>query len=98
VIILSDLSHHTVFGIELEFYTEGIKKEYLFLNNIKNKIASLGFSCEKEISINQYEIKSGFYTNSDNLIKYFELAKQLLTEVAQKLCGNACFKAKPYLD
>lgn len=98
MIILSNLSHHTVFGIELEFYTEGIKKEYLFLSSIKNKIASLGFSCEKESSINQYEIKSVCYTNSDNLIKHFELAKQLLTEVAQKLGGNVCFKAKPYLD
>ncbi|GFR21001.1 glutamine synthetase [Trichonephila clavata] len=98
MIILSNLSCYAVFGIELEFYIEGIEKEYLFLNSIKNKIASLEFSCEKENSTHQYEIKSGCYTNFDNLIKHFELAKQLLTETAQKLGGNVSFKAKPYLD
>ncbi len=98
MIILSNLSCHAVFGIELEFYIEGIEKEYLFLSSIKNKIASLEFSCEKENSTHQYEIKSGCYTNSDNLIKHFELAKQLLTETAQKLGGSVSFKAKPYLD
>lgn len=98
MIILSNLSCYAVFGIELEFYIEGIEKEYLFLNSIKNKIASLEFSCEKENSTHQYEIKSGCYTNSYNLIKHFELAKQSLTETAQKLGGNVSFKAKPYLD
>ncbi|MDR2831493.1 MAG: glutamine synthetase [Rickettsiales bacterium] len=99
--ILSNLSYHdvsAVFGIELEFYIEGIEKEYLFLNSIKNKIASLGFLCEKENSIHQYEVKSGCYTNSNNLIKHFELTKELLTGTAQKLGGNVSFKAKPYLD
>lgn len=98
MIILSGLSYHAKLGIELEFYIEGIEKEHLFLSNIKNRIASLGFSCEKESSIHQYEIKSGCYTNSNNLIEHFELVKELITETAQKLGGNASFKAKPYLD
>lgn len=98
MIILSNLSRNTVFGIELEFYTERIKKEYLFLNSIKNKIASLGFFCEKESSLNQYEIKSDCYTSPDNLIMHFELVKKLLIGTAQEFDGNVSFKAKPYLD
>ncbi|WP_395462678.1 glutamine synthetase [Wolbachia endosymbiont of Cantharis cryptica] len=95
---LNNFNYYVKFGIELEFFIEGIEKEYLFLNNIKNKIASLGFSCEKESSIHQYEIKSGCYTDSNDLIKHFELTKELLTETAQRLGGNVSFKAKPYLD
>ncbi|QKX02209.1 type I glutamate--ammonia ligase [Wolbachia endosymbiont of Dirofilaria (Dirofilaria) immitis] len=96
--ILDNLNCHVQFGIELEFYTEGIEKEYLFLNSVKDKIALLGFSCEKESSIHQYETKSGCYMDFNNLIKNFELAKGLITETAQKLGGNVSFKAKPYLD
>lgn len=98
MIILNNLNYHARFGVELEFYIEGIEKEHLFLNSINNKIASLGFFCEKESSIHQYEIKSGCYADSNNLIKHFELVKELLTETAQKLDGNVSFKAKPYLD
>ncbi|MDM8335613.1 type I glutamate--ammonia ligase [Wolbachia pipientis] len=98
MITLSNLNCYTIIGIELEFYIEGIEKEYLFLSGVKNKIASLGFSCEKESSIHQYEIKSGCYTDLNDLIKHFELAQELLTETAQKLGGNVSFKAKPYLD
>ncbi|MDD9336545.1 MAG: glutamine synthetase [Wolbachia sp.] len=86
-----------VFGIELEFYIEGIEAD-LFLDNIEGKISSLEFSCEKESSIHQYEVKSGCYTNSNNLIKHSELVKELLTETANELGGNISFKAKPYLD
>ncbi|AAW70864.1 glutamine synthetase [Wolbachia endosymbiont of Brugia malayi] len=98
MITLNNLNCCTKFGIELEFYTEGIEREHLFLNSVKNKIALLGFSCKKESSTHQYEIKSGCYNDSNNLIKHFDLAKELLTETAQKLGGNTSFKAKPYLD
>ncbi|WCR58586.1 type I glutamate--ammonia ligase [Wolbachia endosymbiont of Ctenocephalides felis wCfeJ] len=98
MIILSNLSCYAKFGIELEFYIEAIKKEHLFLSNIKNRIASLGFSCEKESSIHQYEIKSNCYINPSNLIKHFELVKRLITEIAQKLGGSVSFKAKPHLN
>ncbi|MGL9732922.1 MAG: glutamine synthetase [Wolbachia sp.] len=98
MIILNNLSCNIKIGIELEFYIEKIEKENLFLSNIKNRIAPLGFSCEKENSIHQYEIKSDCYINSNNLIKHFELVKELITETAQKLDGNASFKAKPYLN
>ncbi|WP_025264163.1 type I glutamate--ammonia ligase [Wolbachia endosymbiont of Onchocerca volvulus] len=96
--ILSNLNYYIQFGIELEFYIEGIEKECLFLSNAKDKIALLGFFCEKETSIHQYEIKSSCYTNFNDLIKHFELVKGLITEAAQKLGGNTSFKAKPYLD
>ncbi|MGL9718024.1 MAG: glutamine synthetase [Wolbachia sp.] len=98
MIILSNLNCYIKFGIELEFYIERIEKEYLFLSSVKNKIASLGFSCEKESSIHQYEIKSGCYMDPNDLIKHFELVKELIIETAQKFGGNASFKAKPYLD
>nr|WP_281356014.1 hypothetical protein [Wolbachia endosymbiont of Atemnus politus] len=96
--MLSNLNCRAKFGIELEFYIERKEKEYLFLSSVKDKIASLGFFCEKESSIHQYEIKSGCYTNSNNLIEHFELVKELITETAQKLGGNASIKAKPFLD
>ncbi len=69
--ILSNLNYYIQFGIELEFYIEGIEKECLFLSNAKDKIALLGFFCEKETSIHQYEIKSSCYTNFNDLIKHF---------------------------
>lgn len=95
--ILSNLNYHAIFGIELEFYIEGIE-ENLFLSSIGDKIAQIGFSCEKESSIHQYEVKSGCYSSTNNLIKNFELVKGLLSEIVQKLGGNISFKAKPYLD
>nr|WP_255419669.1 glutamine synthetase [Wolbachia endosymbiont of Dipetalonema caudispina] len=95
---MSNFNYYIKFGIELEFYIEGIEQEYLFLNNIKDKIALLGFFCEKEYSIYQYEIKSGCYIDFNDLIKHFELVKELIIETAQKLGGNVSFKAKPYLD
>ncbi|NSM57038.1 glutamine synthetase [Wolbachia endosymbiont of Atemnus politus] len=98
MIMLSNLNCYAKFGIELEFYIERIEEEYLFLSSVKDKIASLGFSCEKESSIYQYEIKSGCYTDFNDLIRHLELAKELLTETAQKLGGSISFKAKPYLD
>ncbi|QOD38187.1 type I glutamate--ammonia ligase [Candidatus Wolbachia massiliensis] len=98
MMILSNFSCNANFGIELEFYIEGIEKENLFLSSIENKIVPFGFSCEKESFLHQYEIKSGCYKDSNDLIKHFELAKELLTETAQKLGGNISFKAKPYLD
>lgn len=98
MMILSNSSCHIVFGIELEFYIEGIEKEYLFLSNLKNKIAPLEFFCDKENSTHQYEVKSGCYTDPKNLIKHFELAKEELVGTAQEFDGNVSFKAKPYLD
>ncbi|WP_341808473.1 glutamine synthetase [Wolbachia endosymbiont (group E) of Neria commutata] len=97
MITLSNLGCHAIFGIELEFYAEGVEED-LFLSNIGAKIAPLGFSCEKESSVHQYEVKSGFYTHYGDLIKHFELVKGLLFEIVQKLGGNVSFKAKPYLD
>ncbi|NSX83817.1 glutamine synthetase, partial [Wolbachia endosymbiont of Atemnus politus] len=88
MIMLSNLNCYAKFGIELEFYIERIEEEYLFLSSVKDKIASLGFSCEKESSIYQYEIKSGCYTDFNDLIRHLELAKELLTETAQKLGGS----------
>ncbi|MDG7056409.1 MAG: glutamine synthetase [Wolbachia endosymbiont of Meromenopon meropis] len=98
MIMLNGFNYYIQFGIELEFYIQQIKVEHLFLNKIKNKIASFGFFCERENSIHQYEIKSSCYINSNNLIKHFELVKKIITKTAQELGGNACFKAKPHLD
>jgi glutamine synthetase len=86
-----------ILGVELEFYIEKIEED-LFLTNIEDKIASLGFFCEKESSTHQYEVKSNCYISSDDLIKDFKLVKELITKTAHKLGGNVCFKAKPYLD
>lgn len=88
---------NTVFGIELEFYVEGVESD-LFLGDIEEKIGLFGFSCERESSIHQYEVKSGCYSNSNDLIKHFELVKGILIETAYKLGGNVSFKAKPYSD
>ncbi|QKX01635.1 glutamine synthetase [Wolbachia endosymbiont of Cruorifilaria tuberocauda] len=96
--IPSNLNYYIQFGIELEFYIEGIEKECLFFSNAKAEIAPLGFFCEKESAIHQYEIKSSCYKNFYILVEHFKLAKILISETAQKLGGNASFKAKPYLE
>ncbi|MGL9725851.1 MAG: glutamine synthetase [Wolbachia sp.] len=98
MMILSNSSYHILFGIELEFYIKGIEKEYLFLSSLKNKIAPFDFFCDKENSTHQYEVKSGCYTNHENLIKHLELVKEVLIKTAQEFDGNVSFKAKPYLD
>ena len=91
------LNNHVVLGIELEFYAEGMQED-LFLSTINNKIISFGFLCEKENSINQYEIKSDCYDDINYLIKHFESVKEIIVTTVHKLGGNVSFKAKPYLD
>ncbi|WP_168464451.1 type I glutamate--ammonia ligase [Wolbachia endosymbiont of Ctenocephalides felis wCfeT] len=94
MIILKDYEIRAVCGIELEFYVEGVE-ENLFLKNARDKISPLGFLCERENSVDQYEVKSDCYRNFNDLIKHFTLVKELLSEAAG---GNISFKAKPYLD
>ncbi|OEY86857.1 glutamine synthetase [Wolbachia pipientis] len=86
-----------VFGIELEFYIENTEENF-FLSKIKDEIGLLGFICEKEKSIHQFEIKSGCYTNANILWEHFKIVKEMLVEVVEKQGGNVLFEAKPYLN
>lgn len=97
MIILNNHDISIILGIELEFYAEGME-EGLFLNSINKKITPFGFLCEKENSINQYEVKSGCYNDASELTKHFELVKELLLITAHKFGGSISFKAKPYLN
>ncbi|MBV0899601.1 MAG: glutamine synthetase [Wolbachia endosymbiont of Fragariocoptes setiger] len=86
-----------IWGIELEFYVEGIECD-LFLHNVQKKISWFKFYCEKETSINQYEIKSCCYDNFNVLTKHFKCVKEILTETSHSLGGHISFHAKPYLN
>lgn len=56
------------------------------------------FSCEKEKSIHQYEVKSDCYTNLQDLINHFNFVKKIILKIAYQFDCSISFKAKPYFN
>ncbi|WP_339046121.1 glutamine synthetase [Candidatus Mesenet endosymbiont of Agriotes lineatus] len=86
-----------VFGIELEFYAEEVGQREVDLLFIKMS-KSMNISFNKEVSENQYELKTSTYTKLNILVQHLNLVKEIIFERISSLKGKVSFEAKPYIN